>query len=196
MPRSLSTDARDRMLAAAVEVVLDIGVARFSVDEVARRSGVAKTTIYRHFPNGKAMLVAALDRTLTPPPTPDTGSLRGDVVAYLESVRPLFGDTTLRTLFFEIVVAGWRDPELGDLSQSLLRARTGPTRAIYDNARRREELAAGIDYPTLLEIVQGPFVMRGLTRPTAVATADLDELADRIVLLLSPTASMARSNVS
>src|SRR5262245_48706909 len=107
MARSLSEDAREKMLEAATDVVLDTGVARFSVDEVARRSGVAKTTIYRHFPNPKAMLVAALDRAMTPPPVPDTGSLAGDLDAYLRSVRPLFADLRLRTAFFEVFVAGW-----------------------------------------------------------------------------------------
>jgi AcrR family transcriptional regulator len=186
MARTLSEQAGERMLAAATDVVVEVGLARFSVDEVARRSGVAKTTIYRHFPNPKAMLVAALERVLVPPPIPDTGSLRGDIVAYLESVQPLFGDTTIRSLYFEIFVAGWRDPELAALQQAMMRARTGPTMAIYEHARERGELAPEIDYPTLVETVQGPFIVRALGRPADVYRADLEELADRMLLVLSP----------
>jgi AcrR family transcriptional regulator len=185
MARSLSEDAREKMLAAAVDVVLDVGVARFSVDEVARRSGVAKTTIYRHFPDPKVMLVAALDRAMPPPPIPDTGSLAGDLRDYLISVRPLFADPTLRTVFFEVFVAGWRDPELGALAASLLRGRTGPTRAIYEHANARSELAPDVDYPTLVEIVQGPFVMRALGRPDTMADPDVDALVDRMLLVLT-----------
>ena len=88
MARSLSEAARTKMLRAATDLVLDAGVDGFSVDEVARRSGVAKTTIYRHFPSAKELLVAALDRTMKAPPTPDTGSLREDLLEYLASVRP------------------------------------------------------------------------------------------------------------
>jgi AcrR family transcriptional regulator len=185
MARSLSEDAREKMLAAAVDVVLDVGVARFSVDEVTRRSGVAKTTIYRHFPDPKVMLVAALDRAMPPPPIPDTGSLAGDLRAYLVSVTPLFADPTLRTVFFEVFVAGWRDPELGALAASLLRGRTGPTRAIYEHATARSELAPDVDYATLVEIVQGPFVMRALGRPDTMADPDVDALVDRMLLVLA-----------
>ena len=110
MVRSLSEAARTKMLAAATDLVLDRGVDRFSVDEVARRSGVAKTTIYRHFASAKELLVAALDRAMAAPPTPDTGSLRPDLLEYLASVRPGFADVPLRNLFFEIYTASARDP--------------------------------------------------------------------------------------
>ena len=60
MGRPLSDEARERMLRAALEVVLEIGVPGFTIDEVARRSGVAKTTIYRHFDSRNDLLVGKL----------------------------------------------------------------------------------------------------------------------------------------
>ena len=185
MARSLSGSARAKMLAAATDLVLDAGVDGFSVDEVARRSGVAKTTIYRHFSNAKELLVAALDRTMKAPPTPDTGSLRADLLEYLASVRPGFADATLRRLFFEIYSASARDPELRALQQTLMQARAGPTRAIFDHARARGELAADLDYPTMLEIVQGPFIMRSMFRPETLAEVDLEALVDRMLTALA-----------
>jgi AcrR family transcriptional regulator len=179
------------MLGAAAEVVLDSGVHGFSIDEVARRSGVAKTTIYRHFPGPKELLVAALDRIMTPPPTPDTGSLRGDLVEYLASVRPTFADAALRTVFFEVYAAAARDPHLAALHRSLMRARSGPTRAIYDHALARGEIAPDIDYPTMLEIVQGPLILRSMFRPRALGDGDLAALVDRMLTALAgaPTGS-------
>jgi AcrR family transcriptional regulator len=173
------------MLGAATDLVLDAGVGGFSVDEVARRSGVAKTTIYRHFQSVKELLVATLDRVMTAPPTPDTGSLRADLLEYLASVRPTFADARVRTLFFEIYSAAARDPELRELHQSLMLRRAGPTTAIFDHARSRGELAPDIDYATMLEIVQGPFVMRSLTRPETLAGVDLEALADRMLTVLT-----------
>lgn len=185
MPRTLSDTARAKMLDAATEVVTDVGVGAFSVDEVARRSGVAKTTIYRHFPNAKELLVAALDQALVPPPVPDEGSLEADVRAYLHSVRGLFVDPQLRTLHFEIYAATTRDPELRDLHQSLMAGRSGPTRAIFDHALARDELRSGIDYPTLLEIIQGPLVFRAMSRPDRLDHAGIDELVERMLVLLA-----------
>lgn len=185
MVRTLSETARAKMVGAATDVVLEGGVGGFSVDEVARRSGVAKTTIYRHFPNAKGLLVAALDQALVPPPVPDEGSLRGDLLAYLVGVRPLFVDARLRTLYFEIYAASTRDPELRELQRALMAERTGPTMAIFEQARAREELAPGIDYPTLLEIIQGPLVFRAMSRPDRLDDAGLEELVERMLVLLA-----------
>jgi AcrR family transcriptional regulator len=184
MARSLSEGTREKMLSAAAVLVVDAGLAGFSVDEVARRSGVAKTTIYRHFSSAKELLVAALDQMMKAPPTPDTGSLRTDLLEYLASVRPGFADVALRTLFFEIYAASARDPELRVLQQTLMRARAEPTRAIFDNARARGELSDELDYPTMAEIVQGPFILRSMFRPETLAEVDLEALADRMVTVL------------
>jgi AcrR family transcriptional regulator len=172
------------MLEATTDLVLADGVHAFTVDEVARRSGVAKTTIYRHFPSAKELLVAALDGIMTAPPTPDTGSLRDDLLDYLAHVRPTFADAGLRTAFFEIYAAAARDPDLRRLHQSLMRARSGPTRTIFDNARARGEISPDIDYPTMLEIVQGPFILRSMFRPDALVEVDLEALADRMLTVL------------
>jgi AcrR family transcriptional regulator len=185
MARALSTTARTKMLRAAADVVVDVGIGRFAVDEVARRSGVAKTTIYRHFPDQKALLVAALDDAMHAPPVPDTGSLRDDLLAYLDSVGPQFADRRLRTLFFELFLAAERDPELRRLSDELLAGRVAPTSAIYEHAHARGELAPGVDYATMLDVVQGPLVLRSLTRPESLTALDLDAMVDRIIAALS-----------
>lgn len=169
------------MLDAAADVVLAVGVHGFTIDEVSRRSGVAKTTIYRHFAEPRELLIAALDQVMTPPPIPDTGSLRGDLLEYLTSVRPTFSDAALRTVFFEIFVAAARDPQLRALRHSMMRSREGPTRTIYDNARARGEIAPDIGYPTMLEIVQAPFIARSILRPEALIDVDLEELTDRML---------------
>lgn len=102
MARPHSKAAQAKMLGAAIELVQAAGVRGFNIDEVARRSGVAKTTIYRHFPNPNELLVAALDGAITVPPTPNTGSLRGDLLEFLASVLPIFTNPTVRALSFEI----------------------------------------------------------------------------------------------
>lgn len=51
---------RDRILSAALEQVEDFGVRRFTVDDVARRVGVSRVTIYRHFPKKDRLIEAVL----------------------------------------------------------------------------------------------------------------------------------------
>ena len=53
-------DARDRIIRTALDQVSDFGVRRFTVDELARRVGLSRVTIYRHFPSKHEVLEAAL----------------------------------------------------------------------------------------------------------------------------------------
>lgn len=52
------TEVRTRILAAAVEEAGEVGLDRLSVEDVARRAGVGRATIYRHFPGGKEQLTS------------------------------------------------------------------------------------------------------------------------------------------
>lgn len=186
MARPRSTAARDKMIEAATSVVLDAGVPGFTVDEVARRSGVAKTTIYRHFPDPTELLVTAVDRTVVYPATPDTGSLRGDIIELLRRILPAFADRNARAVHFELFAAMSRDPKLAEMNRSVVARGPSPLTEIYRRWLERGEISPHIDLPTAFEIIDGPFVFRSIINPTALDDPDLEELADRIIPQLQP----------
>ncbi len=49
-----------RILTAAIQQIEDFGVRRFTIDDVARRLGISRVTIYRHFPKKSRLVEAAL----------------------------------------------------------------------------------------------------------------------------------------
>ena len=67
-----------------------------------------------------------------------------------------------------------------------MRGRAGPTQRIFENARARGEISDDVDYATMLEIVQGPFIVRAMSRPETLADVDLAALADRMITALAP----------
>src|ERR1700683_1738109 len=81
--------SRSRVLTTAFELLSESGVGGFTVDEVSRRSGVAKTTIYRHWPSREALVIDAASRISAEQEVPDTGSLEGDVTAILANLGHL-----------------------------------------------------------------------------------------------------------
>ena len=87
MGRPRSEEAREAALAATVELVLEHGVEGVTFEDVAARSGVAKTTLYRHFGTKQAMVVAAAESCFVEYPTPDTGDLADDLRAIFERSR-------------------------------------------------------------------------------------------------------------
>src|SRR6266498_1224789 len=83
--RPRSEQARESILHAAAELLLKRGLDAVSMDAVADRAGVSKATIYRWWPTKETLALEALYHewdTARPSP-PDTGSLRGDLLALL-----------------------------------------------------------------------------------------------------------------
>ena len=85
MARTRSERAHHDVVEAAAAVLGRVGVAGFTIDEVVTRSGVAKSTIYRWWPNRQALLLDVAHSLLTPAATPNSGNTRDDLIAYLSS---------------------------------------------------------------------------------------------------------------
>src|SRR5215207_5273535 len=87
-PGGRSARVRAAVLNAAFAELGDKGYDGFSMEAVAQRSGVHKTTVYRRWPTRDALVVDALDSRSdrTAAPIPDTGALRGDLRAFGEDV--------------------------------------------------------------------------------------------------------------
>src|SRR3954447_3785716 len=79
---------REAILAAALALVGEVGYDRVTVDALAARAGVSKPTIYRRWPGGKQEIVVEAIRAkrAASGELPDTGSLRGDLMAMLTAV--------------------------------------------------------------------------------------------------------------
>src|SRR5580658_8039511 len=88
-PRAESLDprvlvSRERVLTTTLDLLMEAGLDQLTIDEISRRSGVAKTTIYRHWANRSALVIDACSQmTDGEEAAPDTGSLEGDVRAIL-----------------------------------------------------------------------------------------------------------------
>jgi AcrR family transcriptional regulator len=79
---------REAILRAAMTLIGEVGYDRATVEAIAHRAGVSKPTIYRRWPNGKEEIVVEALRTkrAASADLPDTGSLRGDLLAMLGAV--------------------------------------------------------------------------------------------------------------
>jgi AcrR family transcriptional regulator len=116
--RRVPLDTPERLaevLAAAIDVVAEVGYERFNMDLVAQRAHVSKGSLYQRWPSKAHLIVAALDANRVEVTAPDTGS-------YLEDVRELSkrwvraempGDR--RGLLLALLEGSRRDPELARL---------------------------------------------------------------------------------
>ena len=152
--------SRDRVLTTTFELLGESGVGGFTVDEVARRSGVAKTTIYRHWPSREALVIDACSQISDEQEVPDTGSLEGDVSAILTNIGHLLGTARWSSVLPSIVDVAERDPEFADIHRRIQHGHTAPLREVIDRAAGRREIAATADRSTMIAGLMGPLFYR------------------------------------
>lgn len=152
--------SRHAVLTAALELLSESGVGGFSVDEVARRSGVAKTTIYRHWPTREALVVETCSQLSAEQEIPDTGSLDGDLTAILTNIAHLLQTANWSAVLPSIIDNAERDPEFAELVSQIQREHAAPLREALQRATSRGELPARTDLSTTVAALLGPLFYR------------------------------------
>ncbi|MCM3702267.1 TetR/AcrR family transcriptional regulator [Paenibacillus macerans] len=152
--------SRHTVLTTAFELLSEGGVASFTVDEVARRSGVAKTTIYRHWPTREALVIDACSRMIAEQETPDTGSLEGDITAILVEIAHLLQTANWSFVLPSIVDTAERNPEFAEIHSRIQRGHAAPLREALQRAVGRGDLSAQADLSTIVASLLGPLFYR------------------------------------
>jgi AcrR family transcriptional regulator len=175
-----------RIIEAAIETLSDVGFDVMTMDMVAARAKAGKATVYRRW-TSKAELVrdaliwmsrssVDLDRL------PDTGSLRGDLLAVLKPYSKDFGERKLRVLsglgsffsehrkFAEEATAGIYEPWIA------------VNRALMQRAIERGELAANADIDLACQVIISMTSHRTLTQSKPFDKRFYSALLDNILI--------------
>lgn len=149
-PRDPGVDAAIR--AATVELLGEAGYAALTMDQVAARAGVSKSSLYLRWPNKVALVADALQhRARAVPEIPDTGSLPADMRIFLGALLRSRHEASkaLAAVSGEIAT----NPELREAwHRGLAGMLTSCLRVIVDRAVDRGELAAGSDVELLSQL--------------------------------------------
>jgi AcrR family transcriptional regulator len=156
----------ERSRRVILEAVLEeLGVAGYgglTIESVAARAGVGKSTIYRHWP-GKLALVEDAFRTLKAKVlVPEHGTIRERITGFLEQVAGLVEESTYSACMPALIDAAERDPQVRAFHCAFSTER----RAVLIDVLRRAvvdgELPADTDPEMLADALVGPIVMRRL----------------------------------
>ncbi|WP_331766185.1 TetR/AcrR family transcriptional regulator [Embleya sp. NBC_00896] len=141
---------------ATLDLLADNGYEGLTIEGVAERSGVNKTTIYRWWPSKGALLGAALtgarrlDFAL-----PDTGSLQGDLEALLAGMLTLLTTPPTADIATAALGAVTHSPELADHARDFFADRLAREQPVFDRAVARGELAPDADPMLLVDLLAG-----------------------------------------
>jgi AcrR family transcriptional regulator len=147
------------VLRATYELLTESGLSGVSVDEVSRRSGVAKTTIYRHWPSRESLLVDACAQLSSRPQAPNTGSLRGDLEQLASQVAVRLRQPWA-TVMPSIIDAAERDKELAALQASIHSQMREAFVTVIERGQERGEISKSQDCRELVAAILGPIMYR------------------------------------
>ncbi len=174
------------MLGAAQAIITQCGLDACTLDEVARRSGVAKSTVYRHFRNLDELVVTAIDDMIEDVATPDHGSLRADLEAIVRAFTGIVKHRNFRQLFASMLSRALADPEFEAVYRQAQEMRHVPLRIAIQRGIARGEVDPEIELEQAMYFVQGPFVAKRLVENDDVTERDIEVFLDLIVRALAP----------
>ncbi|MFC0003813.1 TetR/AcrR family transcriptional regulator [Micromonospora siamensis] len=181
-----ATDPRVRrtravVIATALDLLAERGIAGTTVEAVAERSGVAKTTIYRHWDGQAALILDAFDSVRRPPVDPDTGTLRGDLLDLVTGLAAALSAGPAAGLMFALVDAAERDPEVAALHRREAEARHAVILRAVERGIGRGELPADTDPADVLDQLAGPLFYRRAVSGGALDRAFAERIVDRVL---------------
>ena len=180
--RPRSEVARVAILDAAFTVVRERGYEAASIEEVAARAGVAKTTVYRHWTTKEALVVEALARFLRALPVPDTGRTRDDLHALMTSAVRMYAEPSTAPLLAALVSAMSRSPAIAEaVRNGFVGARRAALRMVLQRAVRRGELRRGADVTLALDLLGGVPLYRALVIGGRVTPVAMRRLVDVVL---------------
>lgn len=151
------------ILDACAELIAEEGFDGVTIEAVAARSGSAKTTIYRHWPSREALLIEAFGTCASPPvPTPDTGSVRDDLVGVLGGLAAKLSDAGWRATLCSLLDASSRDPQLARLHSATISDRRRPLTDALERGVAGAELPATLDVERAVAMLAGPVFYRAM----------------------------------
>lgn len=155
---------REVVLAATIEELAEVGFERISIDAVAERSGVARSTIYRNWPDRTTLLAEAFQQLCAAGPADllPTDDLRGD----LEALARLLVEQLQSGLWISavpsLIGAASHDPPMRELMAAFSSERRAEAGEIVARAVARGEMVATDDHDATLERFVAPFFFRRL----------------------------------
>jgi len=167
--RPRSEEANRAAVDATVEVLLESGVEGLTLDEVASRSGVAKSTLYRHFGTKEALVATAARRCVIEHPTPDTGDLAADLDFLFDRYQESEEALRFPDLLPMLIDAAIRDPEMHAVVHEVLEERRRPMRTVLQLAQLRGEIGRDLDLDAAIAIIVGPLSYRRLVERKEVS---------------------------
>ncbi len=176
-------DRECEILEAVVGVLIEVGYDKLTFDAAAAAARASKATLYRRWSSKADLVVDAVVQLFSGinQPDPDTGSLRGDLVAItcdkggLREVMP--------ALLGALMPAFHRDEELSrGIATRIIEPILQRQRSVFDRARARGEITTDVDLDHASRIIPGIVLHDALLLGRDIQSEEVESIIDTVVL--------------
>ncbi len=174
-PGGRTARVTESVFAAAVAELSARDYADISVESIAARAGVHKTTVYRRWGSKAEIIRQALAGAATAViPVPDTGGVDEDLRALARAVQSVLSAPAGAAITRALIVGGLTSPEIAGLMSQFWAGRLAAISVIVDRATQRGQLPAGTDPAALMHAVVAPLYYELLVTRVPITERDAD----------------------
>jgi AcrR family transcriptional regulator len=180
------------VVSAVLNGLRDGGYGAVTIDGIARKVRRARTSLYRRWPSKRALVAYAVVSEMGHNPAADTGVLRGDLEAAVQTFLNAFAGPLGQALA-GLVADMARDEALAQIiRQEVLAARRKSMREAFARARARGEVRRDLDVELALDMLTGPFYFRTLFGHAPITRRMTRDVVDYVLRVVAPVGGATR----
>jgi AcrR family transcriptional regulator len=174
--------SRAKLLAAATDLLVEAGPRALTVDNVAERSGVAKSTLYRHWPSRTALMIDVLRTNIPCTPVIDPADgFEPCLREYISELAESLADPEWARIMPALFALRQQFPEVGDMTETDRDEKVALLRGLLDRGVAEGLIPEGLDPHAVAHVLVGPMMMCALVGEPEGAKAAGDFALDRFL---------------
>ena len=171
-----TTRVRRIIVDSAAGLLIRAGASAVTAVRIAEDTGVARTTIYRHWPKTTALLLDAIDRVVRPHvPTRITGNLEADLMAALTNLQMRMRKNPFRLVFTALLDHANRERDLVAAQRRFAKGILQPIQDVITAALQRGDLPSTVQVETASAQLAGPLFLQHVMLRTPISRALISE---------------------
>lgn len=179
---------------AAQEVLAEHGWRGTTIERIAQRAGVARTTVYRRHGSVHGVMLLLMGDIYAQVPVPDSGSLRSDLVTLMRDVAAVWRDPAHVQYLSALVAAQHENADLARAYHQQFEHRRTATSAIITRAIKRGEMPPDADGDLLLDLLAGIIAQRVLLRRLPLRDDFPETIVDQLLAGFAPALKRRRQD--
>lgn len=164
-PRSIHAD--QAILEATLDLLAEVGYESMSIEAIASRAGVGKTTIYRRYTSKEELVADAIESLRDDLAIPDTGSFWGDMDILINNAAKKIDSPLGRQTLALIVSTASSNPQFAEVYWTkYTKLRREAFSKILERAKSRGEIHKDADVDLIIDLVSGSLYYALIFKPT------------------------------